>query len=235
MPRVPTACGTARPPRPCTSGTTARASRAPRGARWAASSCGSTASGSATQVLRDTSGTIPQARARGRSRHVLSSKRRPGAGARLSRHRAERVVRRRSAEPDRGQPWKCMSTRSGFRPHSVHEFHFGRIPTVAAVHSVLLLFAGISWPFLSVRERSKHPCPSMVRKGSSVRVRQRASQEPRKWPDFREGGHCSADLLWPQIRISLVSVARSVGNDRQVERLSAFRAVGVCSHHDRCC
>jgi hypothetical protein len=37
------------------------------------------------------------------------------------------------------------------------------------------------------------PC-SMVRKGSSVRVRQRAMQKPRKWPDFREGGHVREPL-----------------------------------------
>jgi hypothetical protein len=41
-------------------------------------------------------------------------------------------------------------------------------------------FAGVSCPLVSVRERSKHPRPSMVRKGSSVRVRQRAPRVIRR-------------------------------------------------------
>jgi hypothetical protein len=48
------------------------------------------------------------------------------------------------------------------------------IPAAAAVHSDFWRFAGISCPPVSFCERSKHPRPSMVRKGSSVRVRQRA-------------------------------------------------------------
>ena len=52
-------------------------------------------------------------------------------------------------------------TSAGFRPPRPFTQTSGR-------------FAGISCPPVSVCERSKHPCPSMVRKGSSVRVRQRA-------------------------------------------------------------
>jgi hypothetical protein len=93
----------------------------------------------------------------------------------LSRHRAGPAVRRRSAGSDQRQPWKCAAEASlVFRPHSVHQFHLGRIPATAAVHPDFWRFAGISCPLVSVRERSKHPRPSMVRKGSSVRVRQRA-------------------------------------------------------------
>ena len=45
------------------------------------------------------------------------------------------------------------------------------------VHSDFWSFAGISCPPVSICERSKHPRPSMVRKGSSVRVRQRAPSD----------------------------------------------------------
>jgi len=92
----------------------------------------------------------------------------------LSRHRADLEVRRRSPGSDQRQPWKCADASLVFRPHSVHQFHLGRIPAAAAVHSDFRRFAGTSCPRVSGRERSKHPRPSMVRKGSSVRVRQRA-------------------------------------------------------------
>ncbi len=54
----------------------------------------------------------------------------------FSRHRADAAVRRRSAGSDQGQPWKCSDAASlVFRPHSVHQFHLGRISAAAAVHS----------------------------------------------------------------------------------------------------
>ena len=131
--------------------------------------------GSATQAPHDKSDTTPRARARGRSRAVLSSERDLGGGARFRRHRADPAVRRRSAGSDQGQPWKRGDIAAlVFRPHSVHQFHLGRTSGAAAVHSDFRRFAGISCPLVSVRERSKHPRPSMVRKGSSVRVRQGA-------------------------------------------------------------
>ena len=44
---------------------------------------------------------------------------------------------------------------------------------------------------LLTRCYARLPPTFMVRKGSSVRVRQRAFGKPRKWPDFRAGGHVS--------------------------------------------
>lgn len=52
------------------------------------------------------------------------------------------------------------------RPFSVHQIHIGRISGTTAVHSVFPKFAGLSYPFVTVAERSYDPYPSMVRKGS---------------------------------------------------------------------
>ena len=65
------------------------------------------------------------------------------------------------------------------RAQRVHEIQIRRISAVTTVHSVLRLLAGISCPSESVRERSRKPEPSMVRKGrrfDSVRGLQEATQ-----------------------------------------------------------
>ena len=168
-----------RPGSPCTSGIAGLAIRARRGVPTASLLLdGSTGDGISQPAPPDTSGTTPRATERDRSARPPRRAGRPRGrcdAALLSRHRADLEVRRRSAGSDQGQPWKCADAASlVFRPHSVHQFHLGRISAAAAVHSDFQRFAGISCPLVSVRERSKHPRPSMVRKGSSVRVRQRA-------------------------------------------------------------
>ena len=177
MPRGRTASDRTRPGPPRISDTPALASRAPRATRSAAEPYGTTVSGIGRPARPGKSDTSPRARERDRSPrppHRAEGPRRRCDAALLSRHQAGPAVRRRSAGSNQGQPWKCADAASlVFRPHSV-QFHLGRISAAAAVHSDFRRFAGTSCPPVSVCERSKHPCPSMVRKGSSVRVRQRA-------------------------------------------------------------
>jgi hypothetical protein len=211
MSRGRRASDTGRPGSPCTSGTAALAIRVRCGGPTVSLLLdGSTAAGISRPGPPDKSGTTHRATQRGRSprpSHRAERPRRRCDAALLGRHRADPAVGRRSAGSDQGQPWKRADVAAlVFRPHSVQQFHLGRISAAAAVHSDFQRFAGISCPPVSVCERSEHPRPSMVRKGSSVRVRQRA---------------CLLVLLSAGLRWS--------SRRRRVCLASAQRRIGACA------
>src|SRR5205807_361195 len=76
---------------------------------------------------------------------------RPGDIAPVSEHRADPRASRRLPGPDQGQPWKSVANVSGgFRPHSLHQFCFGRVSRATIVH---FAFAADCRDFVAIRER----------------------------------------------------------------------------------
>jgi hypothetical protein len=151
---VPRVCGMNRPERPCRSGTLVPATRARSAAASAGWSSRRTAVGTARPARLGRSGTTLAARGCGRSRCLPRWS--PDV-APLSKHRGDPEVRNRALPPvsaNPRQPWQSATrVEHGFRPFSVHQFHIDRLSGTTTVHSGLPRFAGISCPFVSVRER----------------------------------------------------------------------------------